>query len=69
MGEWHGRVSVIGGGRLGSGDDSMVAGVGTAASRAAVIYNTTGSTYNQTFDTLPNTPTNTSLGNLALRLD
>src|SRR3954454_17210241 len=38
-------------------------GVGAGASQGAGIYNTTGSTYNQTFDSLPNTPTNVSLGN------
>ena len=32
-------------------------------SYAAVIYSTPGSTYSQNFDTLPNTPQNTSLGN------
>jgi len=31
--------------------------------RSAVIYSVTGSTYSQNFDTLPNTPTNTTLGN------
>src|SRR4051812_49254236 len=30
-------------------------------SRAAVIYSTTGSTYTQNFDSLPSSPTNTSL--------
>jgi hypothetical protein len=30
-------------------------------SRAAVIYSTTGSTYSQSFDSLPSSPTNTSL--------
>jgi hypothetical protein len=30
---------------------------------AAVVYSTDGSTYSQDFDSLPNSPTNTSLGN------
>lgn len=30
---------------------------------AAVLYSTSGSTYSQNFDSLPNTPQNTSLGN------
>jgi hypothetical protein len=33
------------------------------ASQAAVSYTTPGSTYSQNFDSLPNTPTHTSLGN------
>ena len=34
-----------------------------AASSGSVVYDTTGATYTQNFDSLPTTPTNTSLGN------
>jgi len=42
---------------------AFVSGVGASVTQAAVIYNTTGATYVQSFDTLPITPTNASLGN------
>src|SRR6476661_3303481 len=41
----------------------FVAILGGDSAMAAVSYSAAGSTYSQNFDTLPNTPTNTTLGN------
>src|SRR5256885_7043559 len=45
---------------------ALVLGALTVRVESAVIYSVTGSTYSQNFDSLPNTPTNSSLGNSPL---
>lgn len=41
---------------------AAVACMAVPATQAAILYNTPGSTYTQNFDSLPNTPTDVSLG-------
>jgi hypothetical protein len=41
---------------------AALAGMIATSAQAAIVYSTAGSIYSQNFDSLPNTPTNTSLG-------